>query len=117
MPEPSAVGESTASRPATRNSDRVAMWVFLGVGALASLWYVGIGRRTWFRNDEWDFLTRRTIGDLHSLFKSHYGHWSTLPIVVYRFLWWSVGLRSYVPYLVLIVALHFVAAWLLRCIM
>src|SRR5207244_7754252 len=35
----------------------------------------------------------------------------------YRFTWWTGGLRSYVPYLVLIVALHFLAASLLRCIM
>ena len=117
MPEPSGAGATTASRWEGLDSERVATWVFLGVGAMASVFYIGVGRRTWFRNDEWDFLSRRTAGDLHSLFKSHYGHWSTLPILAYRFLWWTVGLRSYVPYLVLIVALHFLAAWLLRCIM
>jgi len=113
---PVVVGFDAVS-PVCVSSDRRASGVFLAAGALASCFYVGVGRRTWFRNDEWDFLTRRTAGDLHSLFKAHFGHWSTLPILVYRFLWWTVGLRSYVPYLVLIVALHFLAAWLLRCIM
>lgn len=116
MPEPSGAGATTA-RWESPDSERVATWTFAGVGVVASAFYIGLGRRTWFRNDEWDFLTRRTVGDLHSLFKSHFGHWSTLPILVYRFAWWTVGLRSYVPYLVLIVALHFLAAWLLRCIM
>src|SRR5437870_4769540 len=117
MPEPSDAGAPTASLWRQLGSDRAAVSAFLAFGILASAFYLAVGRRTWFRNDEWDFLTERTVGNLRSLFKSHYGHWSTLPILVYRFLWWTVGLRSYVPYLVLIVALHFVAAYLLRCVM
>ena len=98
-------------------SERAPEYAFLVVGVTASVFYGVIGRRLWFDNDEWDFLTKRTAGDLGSLFKSHFGHWSTLPILVYRFLWWSFGLRSYLPYQALIIGLHFLAAWLLLCVM
>ena len=114
------VDESTSADPSGSTDaadDRRASAVFVAVGVVASAFYVAIGRRLWFVNDEWDFLARRTIGSFRGLFSSHNGHWCTLPIIVYRFLWWIVGIRSYVPYQVLIVALHFLAAWLLRRVM
>jgi hypothetical protein len=99
------------------SGERWSARVFLGVGAVASVFYVVIGRRLWFVNDEWDFLAKRTVGSFRGLFSSHNGHWCTLPILVYRLLWWIVGIRTYVPYLVVIVGLHFVAASLLRKVM
>jgi len=94
-----------------------AVWVFVGVAGAASTLFLYLGRRVWFFNDEWDFLTVRRAGSFNDLMRPHFGHWSTIPILVYRFLWWTVGLRSYVPYQVLLVALHVVAAWLVRCVM
>jgi hypothetical protein len=99
------------------DSARVALVVFALVEAVAGvLWFV-TARRQWFQADEWDFLAGRTAGDLGDLFRDHYGHWSTLPILVYRCLWWVVGLRSYLPYLALVVLLHLTIAALIRCVM
>jgi len=114
--EPAAAGFiDSASR--NRTEDRVAVVVFAGVGVFASGLFLYLGRRVWFSNDEWDFITTRRAGNFDDLMRPHFGHWSTIPILVYRLLWWTVGLRSYVPYQVLIVALHLAAAWMIRCVM
>jgi hypothetical protein len=97
--------------------ERWARRVFVATGTLASVFYLIIGRRLWFVNDEWDFLAGRTIGSARGLFSSHNGHWSTLPVIAYRAFWWAFGIRSYTPYQVMIVALHLLAAWLLRKVM
>jgi hypothetical protein len=93
----------------------LATFIAVEVGALA-LWLT-LGRDQWFFSDEWDFLAGRTAGDLGDLFHPHDNHWSTLPILVYRALWWVFGLRTYLPYLVLVVLLHLTVAALLRAVM
>jgi hypothetical protein len=49
--------------------------------------------------------------------RAHYGHWVAVPLLVYRGLWWAVGIRSYLPYVGLAVALHLLAAVLLWVVM
>src|SRR4029077_2625645 len=71
----------------------------------------------WFWADDWDFLAARTGGNLGDLFRPHYQHWTTLPILAYRLLWTIFGIRHYVPYQLLVIALHLVAALLLRTVM
>src|SRR4029079_19112839 len=51
------------------------------------------------------------------LFRAHNEHWVTLPVLAYRLLWWIFGLNTYRPYQVLIIALHLVAALLVRAVM
>src|SRR5262245_54850155 len=77
-----------------RSAESIALWVFVAVeiGAFA-LWFA-LGRGQWFRVDEWDFLSQRTAFDLHDLFADHGNHWKTLPILVYRLMWWAFGIRS-----------------------
>ena len=58
-------------------------------------------------------MSARTAGNAGDLFRAHFQHWTTLPILVYRLMWVLVGLRSYTPYQVLIVSAHLVAAALL----
>ena len=75
------------------------------------------GRTQWFFADEWEFLSARGV-NVHDLLRPHYGHWVAVPIVAYRMLWQVVGLRSYLPYVGLAIALHCTAAallWVLMC--
>ena len=105
-------------------SDRTRRWkVDLAAAAFAAgavialpLWLV-LGRHSWFAQDEWDFLAARKAGDLGDLFRGHNVHWVTLPVLVYRFLYWTFGLRSYLPYRLVVVVLHLVAATLLLIVM
>jgi hypothetical protein len=73
-------------------------------------------RGAWFGVDDWDFLTRRTAGNLGDLFRPHWQHWVTLPVLAYRLLWWFGGL-NYLPYELLAIVSHLVAAALLRAVM
>lgn len=109
--------ESVRSRWLSVFGDRAALLFFVAVLLAALgllLWW---GRGGWFTFDDWDLLARRTAGSPHDIFFPHYDHWLTLPILLYRFLWWTDGLRSYFPYQVIVVVLHLTAAVLLRAVM
>jgi hypothetical protein len=71
----------------------------------------------WFLVDDWDFLSQRSIGNAGDLFRPHYQHWVTLPVIAYRFVWWLVGLHSYAAYQLFVVIAHLAAAALLRVVM
>ncbi|MCU1464222.1 MAG: hypothetical protein JWM72_150 [Actinomycetia bacterium] len=71
----------------------------------------------WFHLDDWEFLVDRRANNLGDLFRSHNGHWVTLPVLLYRALWFVLGIRSYLPYQVFVVAAHLGAAALLRVVM
>jgi hypothetical protein len=108
---------SVGSRLQAGRSARCALVVFAAVAAAAIPLILILGHYLWFPYDDWDFLADRKAGDLGDLLRPHNEHWSTLPILAYRFLWWLVGLRTYVPYQVLLVMLHVTAAVLLRVVM
>ncbi len=90
--------------------------VFALVEAGAFVFYLLVARTQWFFADEWEFLSARGLnpGDL---LRAHFGHFVAVPIVVYRVLWATVGLRSYLPYVGLAIALHVVASALLWVVM
>jgi hypothetical protein len=96
---------------------RAALIAFVVVELVAIPVLLSWGHKWWFWADDWDFLGTRTGGNLSDLFRAHYQHWVTLPILAYRLLWWVFGIRTYVPYQLLIIALHLVTALLLRTVM
>ena len=74
-----------------------------------------IDRHQWFSGDEWDFLVRRGVLG-HSelgLLEPHNEHWSTFPVLIYRALFSVFGVRTYTPYLVMLIVAHLLAAHLL----
>ncbi len=72
---------------------------------LGCLVVAALGVGTTFNSDEWDFISRDPNA-LASWFAPHNQHWSTLPYLGYRLLLASVGLRTYVPYLVVLLMIH-----------
>ncbi len=96
---------------------QVALVTFVGVQVASVPLLLFWGRRWWFWADDWDFLAARTGGNVKSLFRGHYQHWTTLPVLAYRLLWLVFGLRSYVPYQLLVIVAHLTAAALLRVVM
>jgi hypothetical protein len=91
--------------------------VFFLAEFVAFVFYLAISGKMWFYLDEWDFLSSRTVFNVGDLFRAHNEHWVTIPILVYRGMWWVVGLRSYRPYQLIIVLMHLGAAYLVRVIM
>jgi hypothetical protein len=100
------------------DSARAAAITFLLVVAVGFVILPVWGRSRWFYEFEWEVL-RRTHGDLGHLFRPFGADWNwmTLPILVWRVLWWCFGLRTYLPYLIVCVAVHLTVAALLRVIM
>ncbi|MDQ1386264.1 MAG: hypothetical protein QOG65_3643 [Actinomycetota bacterium] len=96
---------------------RQALAAFVLVEATALPVLVALGRSVWFTADEWDFVAHRTAWNLDDLFRPHNEHWSTLPILVYRLLWWLFGLRTHLPHLIIALVLHLTVAALLRAVM
>jgi hypothetical protein len=76
---------------------------------------VRLGRNYWFYSDDFGLLVRRwRSGD--GLFRPQNGHWSTLPLLAYHFLYWAFGL-NYGPYQLCTIVMHLTLAVLLRVIM
>ncbi len=108
---------SRSSDAASRSSEPAAYTVFFLAEFVALVFYLAISRQMWFYLDEWDFLSNRTAFNLGDLFRAHNEHWVTIPVLVYRALWWVFGLHSYRPYQMVILLLHLGAAWLVRIVM
>jgi hypothetical protein len=108
------VGETTF---VLDRAPRAALRVFLAVQVAAAFLYLWAGRNRWFFGDEWSFLISRDAGSFSGLFEPHAEHWTTLPIITYRVMFHVFGLRTYVPYQLLTITLHLLAAGLLRTVM
>jgi hypothetical protein len=104
-------------RTSGRDGARAALVAFVLFALAMVPLLVHWGDKWWFWADDWDFLATRTGGNLGDLFRAHYQHWVTLPVLAYRLLWVLFGIRTYVPYQLLVVALHLTAAGLLRAVM
>lgn len=90
-----------------------AHWLGLGVAFVFLLW---INRHQWFNVDEWNFLVDRSLspgGDDLGYLAPHNEHWSTIPVIGYRILFAIFGVRTYLPYLVVLIVVHLVVAHLL----
>lgn len=66
-----------------------------------------------FYFDEWSFIGTAGHWQLRDYFVPHNEHWSTVPMLIYKALLDTVGLRSYLPYLGVLLLLHVSIAFLL----
>lgn len=113
MSEPES---SVASRWRDRVRGRGALISFIAIEVGAFPLLLFFGRHTWFTQDDWDFLSARTAGDLGDWFRGHFQHLVTLPMLLYRLLWQLFGVRTYVPYLSLVILTHLGVAALVRAL-
>ncbi len=108
----------TATRPRAWLSDSLAVrlhYLSLPVAFAGLLWYT---RRQFFTEDDWEFIHRLIPGpDRLGWFAPHNEHWSTLPLLVYRTLFAMFGVRTYIPYMAVLLAAHVLTAHLLWRIM
>src|SRR5919204_1123500 len=111
-----------ATEPPVGKAERIRSklpHVALAIELLVAAGYlVGESRRLWFFLDDWSFLLNRrlTTDGLHNVFYPHNEHWSTLPILVFRALFTLFGVRHYLPYALVVIALHVgvcILLWLL----
>lgn len=70
-------------------------------------------RNTIFWADEWEWILNRRDGGLNSLLAPHNQHFVLLPVVIYKLLFATAGLRHYWPYRGLLVAVQLVCVTLI----
>jgi len=75
------------------SADRRALVCFVAAEVIALPLLLLWGRHGWFTQDDWDFLSARTAGNVGDLFRAHFQHLTTLPLLAYRLVWVAVGLR------------------------
>ena len=93
--------------PAARPRPVRTGWLALAAlvaAAFALLLY--LGRSTTFYFDDWNWIISRREWDAGALLEPHNGHLSLAPVLVYKALFSTVGLESYVPYRVAGLAIH-----------
>lgn len=96
---------TVAGRPLPSVPTLVVLLALVTYGAYL-LW---LDRDAFFWGDDWHFLFRRgsvdgaSQGDLLTPFN---GHWSTLMVLLYRALFETVGLTTYLPYVGVLIAFH-----------
>jgi len=69
-------------------------------------------RHQWFNGDQWDFLVRRGL-TIDGLFSPHNGHWASFVVLLYRVLFAVFGVKTYAPYLAVVIIAHLILAHLL----
>jgi hypothetical protein len=116
-PSTSVGGVAEHEHERSDRSARHALIVFIVVQIAALPVLLYLGRHRWFRYDDWNFVSSRSLTSLRDLFEPHTVHWTTLPVVAYRGLWRMFGLRTYLPYQLLGLAAHLVLAGLVRSVM
>lgn len=106
-PEPPPSRTATVPRAA-----RALHAATLVVGAAVYGW---LARGQWFSGDEWDTIALRKVfgSSEKGLLDPHNEHWSTLAVIVYRAHLALFGLRTYVPLMVLFIAVCVLTAHVL----
>jgi hypothetical protein len=113
-----AVDETGPLRPVPKRvparwsvEPNTAILVALFAVAAALLLYAG--RNLTFFYDEWAFILTRRSGGIGTYLDPHNGHLALFPVIVYKILFATVGLRHYTPYRVVAVALHLLCCFFL----
>jgi hypothetical protein len=112
-----APGTGVSSTHLLDRGARLALAVFVLIEFGAGALFLWAGQDQWFFLDEWDFLANRSAGSLNDWFRTHYEHWTTLPMLAYRGMWSIFGLHTYAPYQALSIVVHLCVAAALRAVM
>lgn len=87
-----------------------ALALLLLVGAVLLLY---VGRDTSFFFDEWDFVQGRRGWTVDSLLNPHNEHLSLVPVLLYKVIFATAGIESYVPFRVALTLVHLLVCALL----
>ena len=86
---------------------RATVWVALaGLLVATAALVLYLGRSTSFYFDEWNFVLLRRAWDADALLQPHNEHLSLVPVLIYKAIFTTAGIDSYVPFRVAGVAVH-----------
>jgi hypothetical protein len=81
----------------------LAFVVLVAIGCTLIFW---LGRSSTFRIDDWIFASEQPPQAIDYLLVPHNEHWSTLMKLPFQLLYGVFGLRSYLPYLAVLLVAH-----------
>jgi hypothetical protein len=84
--------------------------LFILACAVAVCLLLYLNRYSTFFHDEWSFILDRRAWSLEAFMRPHNEHWALMPAIVYKVLFATVGLHSYLPYLAVLMAVHVAAS-------
>jgi hypothetical protein len=87
--------------------------VLVGLSIVVAVWILELTSYKNFFYDEWGFISSRRPWRLDVILLPHIEHWSTVPILLWKLLFITVGLRSHVPYEAALLVVHVAAVLLL----
>ncbi|MEO6797994.1 MAG: hypothetical protein ABI401_08375 [Candidatus Dormibacter sp.] len=106
-------GLSTAALQDRRAEQRLgtvrvpgAVWIAVGLAVLAAASLTYLSRHLDFFGDEWTFAMVRRGWTLGSFFRPHNEHLVAALALIYKLLFATVGMRSYLPYMLCLEVLH-----------
>lgn len=85
-----------------------ALFALAALAAVIAIVY--LGRNATFFHDEWTIIDRRGAWSLDALLEPHNEHLTLGLTLVYKAVFEIVGMRSYLPYLAVLAALHVLVA-------
>ncbi len=101
-----------------RLSGKLAVAVAVGLALLAAALVLYLSRHLSFWWDEWTWILERRGNTLETYLRPHNSeHWSTVPIAIYQFLFRTVSIGSYVPYMATLAAFHAINGLLLFAVL
>lgn len=113
---PGGHGALRRSRPSARVASALSRWAdpsstlvviaFAGLMLATGVLLVYLTRGTSFWFDEWSWILYRRGDTVGTFLRSYDGHLSLVPLAIYRLLFATVGLRSYVPYRLIVIVAH-----------
>lgn len=86
-------------------------WLFRSLVACSILAFAAVLYLTSYKSffyDEWIFIAARRPWTVDVFFLSHNGDWSTIPVLVWKILFVTVGIRSHLPYEAVALTAHVV---------
>lgn len=91
-------------------------WLLAVLIAASALVFVAVLYLTRYRNffyDEWAWVVSRRAWDFNALILPHWNHWSTIPVLLWKVLFVTVGIRSHIPYEAALLVVHVAVVFLL----
>jgi len=76
-------------------------WLFPALVALSIVVFAWVLYLTGYKNfyyDEWDFITQYRPSQSTSILLPHNEHWATIPILLWKLLFFLFGIRSHIPF-------------------
>jgi hypothetical protein len=91
-------------------------WLLAVLITASALVFVAVLYLTRYRNffyDEWAWIISRRAWDFNAFILPHGNHWSTIPVLLWKILFVTVGIRSHIPYEAALLVVHIVVVFLL----